>query len=129
MIDISRNNEIENMQTTLKTVMSVANEPSAIISKQDISIARRLQSNSPRGTQNIVHFTRRLAKNEILKKNLGDRENLKHLQVFIDLSRPRTKIINIMRSDDRILSTWTRKGYDNNYLQKRWKNLSNHRIV
>ena len=129
MIDISRNNEIENMQTTLETVMSVANELSAIISKQDISIARRLQSNSPRGTQTIVHFTRRLAKKEILKKNLGDRENLKHLQVFEDLSRPRTKIIKSMRSDDRILSTWTRKGDDNNYLQKRWKNLSNHRIV
>ena len=61
----------------------------------------------------IVRFARRrIKKIDLLKKkkNLVNHEELSDIKIFEDLSAARVNFLKIMRSDERIQSTWTREG-------------------
>ena len=102
----------EMMETTIKKVVDISNAIEAQISENDISIADRLPSRNAGNKPVIVRFARRIKKIDLLKKkkNLVNHEDLRDIKIFEDLSAARVNFLKIMRSDERIQSTWTREG-------------------
>ena len=104
-------NNRENFDTTIAKVVEISHDIGANVRASDISIAHRLPSRSNRGKPIIVRFARRIAKINLLrnKKKMADKEGLKNISVFEDLSKARVNFIKMMKSDCRIKSAWTRE--------------------
>ena len=102
----------EMMETKIKKIVDISYALEAQISENDISIAHRLPSRNAGNKPVIVRFARRIKKIYLLKKkkNLINHEDLRDIKLFEDLSAARVNFLKIMRSDERIQSTWTREG-------------------
>ena len=99
-------NNRENFDTTIAKVVEISHDIGANVRASDISIAHRLPSRSNRGKPIIVRFARKIAKINLLrnKKKMADKEGLKNISVFEDLSKARVNFIKMMKSDCRIKS-------------------------
>ena len=96
-------NNSENFDTTIAKVVEISHDIGANMQASDIPIAHRLPSRSNRGKPIIVRFARRIAKINFLrnKKKMADKEGLKNISVFEDLSKARVNFIKMVKSDCR----------------------------
>ena len=92
-------------------VADLASVPEAEVSANNISIAHPLPTKKPGPRPLIVCFSRRVAKVNLLrnKKNLEKFDNLKNVRIFEDMTAPRLKFFNLMKSDN-IEKVWSREG-------------------
>ena len=93
-------------------VVDLASALDAEVSANDISIAHPLPTKKPGPRPLIVRFSRRVAKVNLLrnKKNLDKFDNLKNVRIFEDMTAPRLKFFNLMKSDNNIEKVWSREG-------------------
>ena len=101
----------ENGNDTIRKVIDVSNSIDAGLSADDISLAHRLPSRMHLKPV-IVRFYRRFAKIKLLqnKKKLASLSELNEVKVYEDITRPRMNFVELMRSDNRVESVWTRDG-------------------
>ena len=101
----------ESSDRTISNVVELASDIGVALDKKDISIAHRLPSNKNERPI-IVRFTRRISKVEILrnKRKLRENDTTMNVSIVEDLTRARLRFHNLMKSDTRIESTWTREG-------------------
>ena len=111
--DRSSDNKVsESYSQSMQNVLQLAEKVGGNVASQDISIAHRLPSrNKSKECPIIVKFSRSIAKLEILqeKKHLGALQDLKFVKIFEDLTLPRLRYFNYMKSDERIDKVWTRE--------------------
>ena len=100
----------ESSDKTISNVVELASDIGVALAKKDISIAHRLPSNKNERPI-IVRFTRRVSKVEILrnKRKLRENDTTMNVSIVEDLTRARLRFHNLMKSDTRIESTWTRE--------------------
>ena len=102
----------ENLELTMKHVVSLANTIGAPINESDISIAQRLPSN--RGPKPIIaRFARGVAKVSIMqnkKATVNSQQVFNDVKVYEDLTKPRLNFVKIMQKDARFERVWTREG-------------------
>ena len=98
-------------ETTDKVV-----EPSVVceakINASDTSIALRLPSKKPGERPVIVRFARRAEKPQLPrnKKALSNKLAYEIVEVFEELTAPRVRFFNILKTDPRVSSAWTCQG-------------------
>ena len=66
----------------------------------------------------IVGFNRRIAKVNIIKKKLTENEHTRTIKISEDPSLPRLKLMQLIRNDHRIQSSWNKEGA----IFRQWKN-------
>ena len=105
-------NNRENFDKTIAKVVEIFHDIGANVQASDTSIAHRLPSRSNRGKPIIVRFARRIAIINLLrnKKKMADKEGLKNITVFKDLSNAHVNFIKMMKSDCRIKYALIREG-------------------
>ena len=96
----------------IERVVNLASALEAEVSANDISIAHPLPTKKPGPRPLIVRFSRRVAKVNLLrnKKNLDKFDDLKNVRIFEDMTAPRLKFFNLMKSDNNIEKVWSREG-------------------
>ena len=94
----------ESSADVMDSVVDLASVLEAEVSANDISIAYSLPTKKPGPRPLIVRFSRRVAKVNLLrnKKNLENFDNLKNVRIFEDMTAPRLKFFNLMKSDNNI---------------------------
>ena len=112
----------EEYNETIDKVLEVIDR---VFEASEISIAHHL----PVKRNPIINkFNRRSAKLDLLKKKEVD--DMNYISVVEDITRPKLKFLNIMKTDNRIKSAWVREGV----LHYMWNNdtisrLQNFRAV
>ena len=96
--------------------------------QKDISIARRLPTRSGAIKPIVVKFSRRVARIDLMRRNLAKSTETKEVKIFEDLSPARSMFIELMKSDSRSLSVWTKEGnilytFHNNFYYSKVTNL------
>ena len=109
---LSNDGKREQVETTINKVISVGDAIDAKITHTDIFIAHRLPTRSGRDKPVIVRFSRRIKKIDLLRKKrtLSQINGFGDVKIFEDLSTTRVNFLRIMKTDERIQSTWTREG-------------------
>ena len=109
---LSNDGKREQVETTINKVINFGDAIDAKITHTDISIAHRLPIRSGRDKPVIVRFSRRIKKIDLLRKKrtLSQINGFGDVNIFEDLSTARVNFLRIMKTDERIQSTWTREG-------------------
>ena len=101
----------ENYKETAELVIDLAKEMKYDLDPREISIAHRLPKN--KGVRPIIaKFVRRNTKIDLLinKRNLKNSEKFRNVRVYEDMSKARLNFLNLMRTDKKIFSAWSRDG-------------------
>ena len=102
----------ESSADVMDRVVDLTSLLDAEVSANDISIAHPVPTKKPGPRPLIVRFSRRVAKVNLLrnKKNLENFDKLKNVRIFEDMTAPRLKFFNLMKSDNNIEKVWSREG-------------------
>ena len=102
----------ESVDETIDKVVERSDACEAKVIANDISIAPRLPSKKPGEHPVIVQFARRAGKQQIPrnKKALSNKMGYENVRVFEDLTAPRLRFFNILKTDSRVSSAWTLDG-------------------
>ena len=108
--NLHEDGHLETPSETIEKVLNVSNIIESKVTANDISIAHRLGTKST-ARPIIVNFSRRIAKvNMLTNKKLKDNPLANNVRIIEDISRSRVKFLNLMRTDPRNASAWTKEG-------------------